>query len=176
MDVVMPSNFINPHPFKVSVLAYGCASAVSVLQRPKMHFRIPQRIVEYSRSKVHLGCGFYHVLFFSVLHHLIYSIPHGVGHLPSYPKTFSINFSPTHSTWNSLRGSQPSQSVSVARRHTCVRLNLSTSKIAPCSTMRFLVRLLANFVGLIIIVSISIIYHKNVTLSRGYLKKLFTVS
>ena len=40
-----------------------------------------------------------------------YSIPHRVGHLWCYPKTFSINFLPTHSTWNSLRGSQPIQTI-----------------------------------------------------------------
>ena len=64
MDVVMPTNFINPSPFKVGVLAYGRASAVGVLQRSKMHFRISQGVVQDSGSNVHLGGGCYLILRF----------------------------------------------------------------------------------------------------------------
>ena len=141
--------------------------------------------------------------------------------------TFSINFSPTHSTWNSLRGSQPIQISApnlcggTALKSHCVSFNPSqpTESIlntGPFSRMRFFVRRLALFVGLIIIVSIFfiltffqfltnsrtfstdsfqrctrfftlrcsslfcssvivIIYHTISRLSRGYLKKLFTI-
>ena len=73
MDVVMPTNFINPSPFKVGVLAHGCASVVGVLQCPKMHLCIPQGVTQDSGGNVHLGGGCYLVLRF--LFHC-YNIPH----------------------------------------------------------------------------------------------------
>ena len=89
MDVVMPTDFINPSPFKVSVLAYGCASAVGVLQCTKMHFRISQGIVQDSRSEVHLGGGCY--LVFRFLFHW-YNIPHKRGLVKALWITFLTFF------------------------------------------------------------------------------------
>ena len=59
----MPTNFVNPHPLKVGVLAHGCASVVGVLQRPKMHLCIAQGVAQDSSGEVHLGGGFNGVQF-----------------------------------------------------------------------------------------------------------------
>ena len=90
--------------------------------------------------------------------------------MPSYPKTSLINFSPTHSTWNSSRGSQPIQISApnlcggAALKSHLLPIMLSPSKLNtdPFSRMRFFVRWLALLVGLIIIVSFLImrlVYH-----------------
>jgi len=125
---------------------------------------------------------------FDFLHRFhTYSIPHRVGHLWCYAKTFSINFLPTHSTWNSSRGSQPIQISApnlcggadlkshlgpASSRWEPANVSLATLNTGPFSRMRFFVRRLALFVGLIIIVFITIIYHTNGRLSRDNLSHL----